>query len=175
MTGLIPVASLEPTRGAGYGACAQRLRIGCQDGHQPTNPRGSTLGEECTALAPERSPPTSRSSSSGSARDPRSHKGRRSSGSRRPSRRREPQRESVTYQLITNRYLSPELFTTLLRLRVRKRRVLDNLAESPAMALAVNSVIRAIAPELVFRRTENRCACGLRLCVVAINVIHVAE
>src|SRR6266568_8492142 len=37
---------------------------------------------------------------------------RRSSGPRRPSRRREPQRESVTYQLITNCYLSSELFIT---------------------------------------------------------------
>ena len=32
-------------------------------------------------------------------------------GPRRPPRRREPQRGSVTYQLITNCYLSPELFT----------------------------------------------------------------
>src|SRR5437773_9462226 len=37
---------------------------------------------------------------------------RGSSGPRRPPRRREPQRESVTYQLITNCYLSPELFTS---------------------------------------------------------------
>src|SRR5438034_8023431 len=35
---------------------------------------------------------------------------RRSLGPRRPPRRREPQRGSVTYQLITNCYLSPELF-----------------------------------------------------------------
>ena len=37
---------------------------------------------------------------------------RRPSRSRRPPRRREPQRESVTCQLITNCYPSPELFST---------------------------------------------------------------
>jgi len=54
VTGFIPDASLGPTREARYGEFHEPpLRRGGSDEHHMTNPHGSTLGEECTALALE--------------------------------------------------------------------------------------------------------------------------
>src|SRR6266487_2239155 len=65
--------------------------------------------------------------------------------------------------------------TGLLRLRVRERHILGDLTKSPTVALTVQSVIGAIAPELILRRTKNRGPFGLGCRVVAVDVVHIAK